>query len=316
MHVVERLEVVDVEQDHAERMPETLGAAQGAGQPVVPGAAVGHAGEHVGAGVDRQAPHELAALELAADERRDVGERGKVLDRPGARRGVDRAEAPEDVPGRRHDRKAGVGDDVEVADREVRAQDRVLARVLDHERDAVGDDVLAEGVRQRRLPGIGPRLGDPAQAREVLAVVGDDRDERRGRVDDARRETGEAIEDRLGRAGVQPRRPERLQALGVVQRRAEARLGDDGWLGTQARREIDRHRLRVSARRVPRLNVRRHPRTRRSRAAGAGCGARRRGGSVRSTSASASRRRSANVRNSRVAGDSCAPRRQVKANVS
>jgi len=45
-------------------------------------------------------------------------------------------------------------------------------------------------------------------------------------------------------------------------------------------------------------------------------GARRRAGWVSSCSASASRRRSANVMNSRVAGDSWAPRRHVKANVS
>jgi hypothetical protein len=47
-----------------------------------------------------------------------------------------------------------------LGDREVRAQHGVGPGILDDERCLVGDDVLAEGVQQRRLARVGPWLAD------------------------------------------------------------------------------------------------------------------------------------------------------------
>ena len=195
--VVVGLEVVDVEQRDRERVLQALGVRERERELRVPGTAVGEARQGIGQGVRSQPECEPAALELVADEHRDVGERIELGRFPFARLVIDRAEAPEHMPLRRDDRVARVRDDVELGDREVRAQHGVQARVGDDERRLVGDDVLAEGVRQRRLAGVGPRLPDAAHPGEVLAVVGDERQGGDGRVRGLRRDPREAVEDRL-----------------------------------------------------------------------------------------------------------------------
>ena len=108
--------------------------------------------------------------------------------RPVARLAVDHAQGPEGVALRVDQRDAGVGDDAHVADGGVVAQHRVLARVVDDQRLAAGDGVLAEGVRQRRLALRRPRLRQPEAALEELAIGVHERDERdRARRAPARR---------------------------------------------------------------------------------------------------------------------------------
>ena len=63
---------------------------------------------------------------------------------------------PSACPSGVDERDAGVGDHADVADREVVAQQLVLARVVDEQRFAAGDCVLAEGVCQRCLALGGP----------------------------------------------------------------------------------------------------------------------------------------------------------------
>jgi hypothetical protein len=57
---------------------------------------------------------------------------------------------------------------------------------------AVGDDVLAEGVRERRATSGGPRLGQAQAALEGLAVCVDERYERDRRMEYVGRESGQA----------------------------------------------------------------------------------------------------------------------------
>ncbi len=156
-----------------------------------------------------------------ADEHRDVRQRVELRRVPYARGTVDRAHAAEHVTVDADDRKAGVGDDVEVDDREVRAQDGVHPRVLDDERRVAGDDVLAEGMRQRRLARVRPRLADADDAGEVLARVGHERDDGDRRTGGTGRDARETVEDRLGTVVGEPLGDERREPFREADRGRE-----------------------------------------------------------------------------------------------
>ncbi len=72
--------------------------------------------------------------------------------RPRARLHIDRAKRADDKTVRRADRDAEIRLHAEIADREIVAHERVGGRIVHNQRRPRGDDVLAEGMRQRRLP--------------------------------------------------------------------------------------------------------------------------------------------------------------------
>ena len=78
------------------------------------------------------------------------------------------------MPVRRLDRRPDVRRNIEVADGEVTADERVDARVVDHERLVAGNDVLAERVRQRRLARRRQRVLKADVALEELRVRADE----------------------------------------------------------------------------------------------------------------------------------------------
>jgi hypothetical protein len=117
-----------------------------------------------------------------------LGDHLEIAARPHARAVVDRAEGAEHVPAGLPDREAGVGDHAEVGDRAVVREALVEPGVLDDQRGAVLDDVLAEGVGERRLAALGDGGREAALALEELAVRRHQGDEATGtpRIRDAR----------------------------------------------------------------------------------------------------------------------------------
>ena len=107
--------------------------------------------------------------------------------RPLARLVVDRAQRAERLAAAGDQRHAEVGDHLQLLDRGVALDDRVHAGVLDLQRRAGEDHVLAEGVRQRRAPGGRDRLGQPDLAAEELLLLGDHREQRDRRLADRAR---------------------------------------------------------------------------------------------------------------------------------
>jgi hypothetical protein len=147
----------------------------------------------------RLAPGHLAAQgELGRRQLGEVVQHQQVVRPPRPRRRLDHAQRPDRHPVARVDRHAEVGDHAEVADRGVVAHERVVARVADHQRRSLLDDVPAEGVGQRRPARGGERLGQAGGARENLALGPDQGDERHGGAQHPAGEPGEPVEHRLG----------------------------------------------------------------------------------------------------------------------
>ena len=128
----------------------------------------------------------------------EVAQGGQLVVGPLPRPDVDGTERPEDVAGLVGERHPGIGDDAEVVDGAVVAQQRVLAGVGDDQRLGRGDDVLAERVGQRGRPGRGPGLGQPGHAGEDLPVRLHERDQRDGRTDPAAHPLGQGLHLRVG----------------------------------------------------------------------------------------------------------------------
>ena len=133
----------------------------------------------------------------------EVLEHLEVARRPRPRLVVDRAQRPDDRAGVVGDGPTGVRDHCEVAHREVVAHPVVLAGVGDDQRALVGDDVLAQRVRERCLPlGVDLRR-QPAGAREDLAALLDERDQGDRDAEGPAHHPGVPVERRVGadRAG-------------------------------------------------------------------------------------------------------------------
>jgi hypothetical protein len=118
---------------------------------------------------------------------------------------VDGAEGAEHLALRGDERDARVGNHVQVGNREVLAHERVLAGVLDDQRLPGGHDVLAEGVRQRRLPPRRPGLREAHARGEELPILVHEGDQRHGHTEDRGREAGQPLEGLFGRAVEQVR---------------------------------------------------------------------------------------------------------------
>ena len=132
---------------------------------------------------------------------------------------VDHAQRAEGLPVGVDQRDARVGDDPDVADRGVVAQHVVLACVVDHQRLAARDRVLAEGMAQRSAPLGRPRLRQAEAALEELPIGVHQRDERHGRVEHVRGDAGEAVERRRDVRVEEPGRVHGLEPVGVLDRR-------------------------------------------------------------------------------------------------
>ena len=143
-----------------------------------------------------------AKLDLADGAGAKVGEQRDIALGPESRHRVDHAQRADHLTRRGQERHAGVGDPAEVPHRGVGAEQRMPARVLDHQRLARAHHMAAEGMAERRRAPAGPRLGQPGGALEELAVVGDDGDQRDGRAQQPGRHPGEPVEPFFGR-GVQ-----------------------------------------------------------------------------------------------------------------
>ena len=138
-----------------------------------------------------------AQVELGLHESGVVARRSPTsCSGPGARLAPIAQNDPIGAPSRARSGTPGVGDNAELVDRAVVAQPRDRARVLDHQRRVAGDDVLAEGVRQRRLAALGPGGAEPDRAREELAVGVDQRDEHHRDADLLGRHPRDAVEVR------------------------------------------------------------------------------------------------------------------------
>jgi hypothetical protein len=146
----------------------------------------------------RAGPRREPDLDLVHDDAGELRQHVDLRLGPGARPLVDDAKAAETVPFRSGQRNSGVGGHVQLDDGGQLAHRRVAPRVLDDEGLPACEGMLAEGVRERRLPPARPRLGQTARALEELPVGIDQRNQRDGNRKDAGGETGDAVERLFG----------------------------------------------------------------------------------------------------------------------
>ena len=139
------------------------------------------------------------AVELGGGEGGEVVQIGQLRLAPAMGCVIDDAEGAEHLSVRREQRHAGVGHQAHVADRRVVAQQRVLARVDNHEIGARGHRVLAERIAERR-PASGRRgLREPGGTRQELAVLLHQAEKRRRAVQQPAGEPGETLDGRVRR---------------------------------------------------------------------------------------------------------------------
>src|SRR5262245_40594037 len=92
-----------------------------------------------------------SAFDFVHDAAGKLLEHRDVFEAPRARLAVDDTEAANRVAVSRYEWDSGVGDDAHFPDRGIEPHERIAARVLDDEGSARRDNVLAEGVRDRRF---------------------------------------------------------------------------------------------------------------------------------------------------------------------
>jgi len=90
-------------------------------------------------------------------------------------------------------------------------------RVLQQQRRPARDDVLAEGVGERRLPQEGPGLGQADHALEELPVRLDQREKRDRHAQKPAGEAGQAVERLIRRRVEQAGGTQRLEPGSIVQ---------------------------------------------------------------------------------------------------
>ena len=169
-------------------------------------------------------PAQLPLRDLGRARGGEVLQHRQLVGGPRPRLGVDGGQRPDHPLVLVADRPAGVGDDVEVVDGAVVPQSRVEAGVGEHERLLVGHDVLAEGVRERRLAGPLVRRGQALGAGEDLAVLLDDRHQGHRDPERVPHEPGVAVEGRVGNELVVLHVHRSVPPVGGPRRRA-ARIG-------------------------------------------------------------------------------------------
>jgi hypothetical protein len=178
-----------------------------------------HAQRRLGAAA---AGHLGPQLDLGQHGGGEVRQHLQLVVAPRVRRRVDHAEAAQRLPVQ-HQGHSRVGHHPQVGDGQVGGQHRVGARVAHHQRGSRGRGVLAERVRQRGFAHAGPRLGQPRAAQEYLPVIGDQRHQRHGDVQQAGSEARKPIE-RPGRVGPPGQNVAHGgQPLGVVQQGKKGR---------------------------------------------------------------------------------------------
>ena len=173
--------------------------------------------ERVSGPIRRLTPTDgIPELDLVGEHGGEVFQHPPVLVVPRPGLVVDHAEGAEDLPRRRPERHAEVGDDAEVLHRAVVAHERVLAGIVHDERRGGCHDVLAERVRERGLAH--GRLGQSEGALEELPMRLDEADERDGRAEEAGGESGEAVERLFGRRIEEAHSAQRCEAPSVPER--------------------------------------------------------------------------------------------------
>ena len=115
------------------------------------------------------------------------------------------------MAGERCQRHAEIGGNAEFEHGWVGADHGMRARIPDDQRLAAGDDMLAEGVAERRLPCARPWLPQSGAALEELPVGIDQRHQRHRNAQQAADQAGDAVERGVGRRiqkpGFKKRRP-------------------------------------------------------------------------------------------------------------
>src|SRR5919112_884069 len=111
----------------------------------------------------------------------EVRQRRLILRRPGAGLVADRAERPELVTVRINEGDAQVRDDPKFRHGAVIGDTQIRARIFYHERSGARYDVLAEGVRERRIAPRRPGFRQASLTFKELPIRIDQRYERDGR---------------------------------------------------------------------------------------------------------------------------------------
>ena len=151
----------------------------------------------------------LAPLDLVHHAPGEFLEHLDIVEAPGARAAVDHAEAANRVAVARDQRDTGIGDDSQFFDGGIELDERVRARILNNQRLARSNDVLAEGVRNGCLSLRRDLLWKADAALEVLSIPVDERYEADRCAQDA---AGDACQPVEAASGGESRSPSRCSA--------------------------------------------------------------------------------------------------------
>jgi hypothetical protein len=153
-----------------------------------------------------QAPLQLAAgrhlgpqLDLGHDQPSQVGEESHLIRGPVPRAVIGHAHRAQDIPRGVDQWDAEIGRQAKLPDQRVVPGQGITTSIADRQRLAGHHHMLTQRMRQRRLPGRCPRLGQPHACLDELAVVLDQRHQGDGDLQQAGGHPGHPIKGVLGR---------------------------------------------------------------------------------------------------------------------
>ncbi len=146
----------------------------------------------------------------------EILEHANVRVAPCMRTQIDRAEGADRIPGRRDERNAEIRDDIELELGAHVLEERMRARVGEHERLLRVHRVLAERPTRGNRAAPRPVVVEPGDADEGLTLRPDEREHRDRDVEQRRDERRQPVEDRAVGRPVEPESVECREARRVV----------------------------------------------------------------------------------------------------
>lgn len=160
-----------------------------------------------------------SCADLGHSSCRQILEKGEVLARPGARRGIDRAERAERLPRGVAQRHTSIRHDPQIAARQVVSHQRTVRRILHDKSTVARHDVLAERMRERRPALVTRGAPEAGQSGKVLSAIIHERDKRNRHREERTRNTREPVKDLKPDAVEEERCVQRRESSGISEPR-------------------------------------------------------------------------------------------------